>query len=149
MNKANNPWLLKNYLRVKVLVFLFVVFFKTLSAQNNIDCRIVPVLLNYDKARQTFKFDKFKESPIVFIDNNHKLNGCSFDKFYGRNVSIMTDTTYLNKSDPSIIVIYNVTKNHGKYQIEIRQRYTGAYGYIEFKRTKDTFIVSKFSVGYF
>jgi hypothetical protein len=106
-------------------------------------------ILKYEKARQTFKFDTHKGVPILFIDINKSFNSCKFDIFYNRKVEITTDSSFLNQSNPSNIVVFGLKVSGKRYKIEIQQKYTGAYGFIEFRKKGQRFTITNFSVGYF
>lgn len=130
---------------------MFNLIVTNLSAQlrQSDNCLLIETLLKYSKARKTFKFDLYPDEPIRFIDNKGSINGCAINDYYNRRVIIEKDTSFGSQSNVSNIILYNITQQKRKYKVELQQKFTGAYGYILFKRTWNGFKVTDFMVGYF
>jgi hypothetical protein len=118
-------------------------------AQDTTGCSILAALLKHDEARQTFKFDKHKDLPIVFIDIKGLFNNCTLAPAYERIVKVNNDTLSINNRTPSNLIIYNLKRNKNIYDLEIQQKYTGAYGHILFKKRRGDWKVTRFAIGYF
>lgn len=132
-----------------VLTWLFVVCFTTIYGNDRTNCKILIGLLNDKNAQRVFYFNEYKHLPIIFIDKNCNFNNCNLVKINEKRVEIVHGSACLRETGMSYVIIHSLKKNHGKYKIEIQQKATGAYGYIEFKKAGNNFIVSRFDVGYF
>jgi hypothetical protein len=141
--------ILHSFLKCGTLLLFVIVFINSAYAQHAENCQVLSAILNDDMSRRTFKFDKNKELPIVFIDIKGLFKGCEFSKAYDRNVKIIEDTTHMHEDNASYIVLFNLKKERKKCKLEIYQKHTGAYGHIEFRKKKQDYILSKFDVGYF
>lgn len=140
-----------NYRRLTALAFfvLLICGSERVWAQQSKHCSIISVLLNDSEACAIFKFDRVKEVPIRFIDVRKILATCNLGSIYNRNVEIVSDTTLKKEISVSNIIIYGVERKGNRYIMEIAQKFTGAYGTIEFKRRQKKFYISKRAVGYF
>ncbi len=103
-------------------------------------------MIRQDRPLNLISIKKFQ---LFFIDLKKNFAGCTIDKFYNRNVDIVIDSSLLNVNNPSNIIIVNLKKVSNNYDMEIHQKYTGAYGHVEFKRKRGAYIISKFLIGYF
>lgn len=121
----------------------------TLQSQNSQHCLILTTLLRDTMACQTFKFDKHKDLPIVFIDKKGIFKGCNIPPFYSREIEVREDTSGINETNHSNIILLNLIKYRKKFKMEVHQKYTGAYGNIIFRKRRNEFTISKFEVGYF
>lgn len=119
---------------------------QTRNTQSENNCNILIALLGDREACNTFKFDKRKDTPIVFIDMKNKFNNCIISDFYEREIEISKDTLDNRVEN---IKIYNLVKYRNNYELEVHQKFTGAYGKILFKERKGKFYITKFLVGYF
>lgn len=134
----------------RIAVFWMLIFlFYPSSAQIELRERLLIALLENDQARNTFKLDKHKDLPIVIIDVKDLFRGCILENIYEREVKVVNDTSTIAQKDASNIIIYNLSKKGGVYNIEIEQKYTGAYGNVKIRKRGQKIILTDFSVGYF
>jgi hypothetical protein len=134
---------------IKCLVLILLVPSCYLYSQNSVNCKILNGLLRSSDFRATFKIDKNQNQSIVVNDIRDYFGSCLIDSIYGKDVKILKDTSGIGDAKSRNIIIYKLTKIEGKYKVEVHQKYTGAYGFVEFKNAKNKVILLKFSVGYF
>jgi hypothetical protein len=133
----------------KGLLIILLLSCCSMYGQDKIYCKLLNTLLKSRDAKATFKLDRGQNRSIFIIDAKGYFNGCVIDSIYGKSVNVLKDTSGIDDAKKRNIVIYKVIKIKNKYRIEIHQKYTGAYGFVEFKNTKGKVILSKFSIGYF
>lgn len=132
-------------------LFALLATFCFLSAygQQSINCKILDAFLEDDNAKGVFGFEVYKGVPITIVDISRQFKECSVPDRYGRKVEIVHDSSYQEVVNSSNIIVYNVTRTHKRYKMKVYFKIRQAFGDIYFKKKKDYFVVSKFSVGNF
>ena len=135
---------------MKALLFIHFLYFSChLYAQEKVNCGIINSLLQDKRAQRELYLDDYKNLPIVFTDIKNNFKECNIQSFNGRKIEIVHDSSYLSKKGVQYITINDLKSAHPKYTIYIYQKATGAAGRIEFIRTKNKMVVSKYKIGYY
>jgi hypothetical protein len=135
--------------RRAILLALSIILLKTSNAQEPAGCLILKTILKDDLSRRTFKLDRHKDLPITFIDKKGIIGECVTGKIFERDVNIIYDSSYKRPPHSWNIIIYGLEKRHNRFKMTMEQTATGATGYIEFRRSRDKMVVTKFAIGYF
>ena len=117
--------------------------------QNKTGCEILNALLKHSEAKKVFYFDKHKDVPIVLVDVNNYFGDCTIDDFYGRNVQIVHDSSYLSQTNYSNLIVNHISQPGNKYKISIYYKVRNAIFQMSFKKSNGKITVTSFHGGYY
>ena len=137
-------------MKAKIIFSLMIIILSYPSiGQKNNSCELLIALLRHDEARKVFYFDKHTEVPIVFVDVRNYFKNCTIDDFYGREVKIVHDSSYLEQVNYSNVIINMLPQTENRHKIFAHYKMRNAIFQVNFKKRNGKIVVTKFEGGYY
>jgi hypothetical protein len=130
------------------MIMMSILFYPSIGQKNN-SCELLAALLKHEEARKVFYFNKHTEVPIVFVDVHYYFKDCTITNYYGREVKIVHDSSYLEQVNYSNIIINILPQTGRTHKISAYYKMRNAIFKVNFKRRNGKIVITKIEGGYY